>query len=416
MIGCESMSLKIAIIGAGASGLAAAIEAKRYAKKERIDASVTIFEHLEKCAKKILATGNGRCNFCNEDLSLSHFHGDERIFTSVLKSEYNDTLEFFNSLGVFSYKENGRIYPRSEQATTIRDALLKTAEILNIEIRTNAKIDEIKSKNKLFYIDNEEFNAVIIATGGKSGMSQGSDGSGYKFLKAFGHKITDISPALSALTVSSKQFKTLKGLRLKGNFALYANKKLLSEEFGEIQFTENALSGIPVLNHSYLQAEKRNLYALIDTCYEYTNKDLINHFSELRYKSPALRTEDALFGLVPQKIAYLIMSDNFARIKENTLVSKLTDKNIENIVYHLKNLEFKIVGVRDFEYSQVTYGGADGADFNTRTLMSKNKNGLFACGEILNVIGDCGGYNLHFAFTSGRLAGASAVKFINENR
>ncbi|MBR3809758.1 MAG: aminoacetone oxidase family FAD-binding enzyme [Clostridia bacterium] len=405
------MSFDLAIIGGGASGLSAAIEAKRESKKAGIDLNVTVFEHLNKPAKKILATGNGRCNFCNTDLNESHYFGDNDFIKDVLSSKYNDSIGFFKSMGILPYFENGRVYPRSEQATSIRDALLKTCEILNINFLTECDIEKIEVDNNKFIILDNNYDSVIIATGGNSQKSQGSDGSGYKLLKALGHKITDISPALTALTINEKSFKDLKGLRVKGNCALYSGRKLLKEEYGEIQFTENAISGIPVLNISQFANGKKNLNVLIDVCNEFSVNDLTKHFKECRYKSPTFRTEEILSGIIPQKLAYFVMKKS--GIKENTLASKLTEKNIESLVLTLKQLEFKIDGVRDFDYSQVTKGGASSSDFDTKSLISKKQDGLFACGEILNVNGDCGGYNLHFAWTSGRLAGASAVKYLN---
>ena len=405
------MTKRIAIIGGGASGLAAAIESKRQAKKLNIDLSVTVFEHLPKCAKKLLATGNGRCNFCNTEICEKNYNGDKEIIKNVLESEFSDTLSFFKSFGVLPYFEDGRVYPRSEQATAIRDALIKTCEILNIKFKTDVEVSEIKCSNNKFTIDNEEFDIVILATGGASQKSQGSDGSGYKLLKDFGHKITDISPALTAVTVEEKGFKDLKGLRVKGNFSLYSGRKLLKEEAGEIQFTENALSGIPVLNLSYLVKNNKNYVAVIDFCNEFSFSELEKHFKDSKCKMPYFRTEEILSGLIPQKLSYFIMKR--VGIKENTLFGKLSDKDIKLLVSNLKEAEFKITGTRDFDYSQVTCGGADGSDFNPKTLMSKKQNGLFTCGELLNVNGDCGGYNLHFAFTSGRLAGASAVKYLN---
>lgn len=405
------LSFDLAIIGGGASGLSAAIEAKRESKKAGIDLNVTVFEHLNKPAKKILATGNGRCNFCNTDLNETHYFGDNDLIKDVLSSKYNDSIVFFKSMGILPYFENGRVYPRSEQATSIRDSLLKTCEILNINFLTECNVEKIEVDNNKFILLDNNYDAVIIATGGNSQKSQGSDGSGYKLLKALGHKITDISPALTALTINEKSFKELKGLRVKGNCALYSGRKLLKEEYGEIQFTENAISGIPVLNISHFANDKKNLYVLIDVCNEFSVNDLTKHFKECRYKSPTLRTEEILSGIIPQKLAYFVMKKS--GIKENTLASKLTEKNIESLVLTLKQLEFKIDGVRDFDYSQVTKGGASSSDFDTKTLMSEKQDGLFACGEILNVNGDCGGYNLHFAWTSGRLAGASAVKYLN---
>lgn len=405
------MTKRIAIIGGGASGLASAIEAKRQAKKLNIDLNVTVFEHLPKCAKKILATGNGRCNFCNTDVSEKNYNGDNDIIKTVLESDFSDTLAFFKSSGILLYFEDGRVYPRSEQATAIRDALIKTCEILNINFKVETEVNEIKCLNNKFLINNDDFDAVIVATGGTSQKSQGSDGSGYKLLKDFGHKITDITPALTAITIEEKGFKDLKGLRVNGNFSLYNGRKFLKEEAGEIQFTETALSGIPVLNLSYLVKNNKNFTAVIDFCNEFSFNELEKHFKDTKCKMPYFRTEEILSGLIPQKLSYFIMKR--AGIKENTLFGKLSEKDIKQLVLNLKEAEFKVTGTRDFDYSQVTCGGADGSDFNTKTLMSKKQSGLFACGEILNVNGDCGGYNLHFAFTSGRLAGASAVKYLN---
>ena len=402
---------KIAIIGGGASGLAAAIEAKKEAEKHSINLSVTVFEHLQKCAKKILATGNGRCNFCNTDISESNYNGDKEIIKSVLNSEYCDTLDFFRNLCILPYFEDGRVYPRSEQATSVRDALIKACEILNINFRTETDITEIKNNNGKFMINNEDFDAVILATGGNSQKAHGSDGSGYKLLRDYGHKITDISPALTAITVDEKGFKDLKGLRVKGNFGLYSGGKLLKEEVGEIQFTESAFSGIPVLNISYLVKDSKSFVAVIDFCNELSSNELKKHFVNARYITPDFRTEEILSGIIPQKLSYFIMKR--AKIKENTPFGKLSEKEINQLILCLKKAEFKINGTRDFDYSQVTCGGADGSDFNVKTLMSKKQNGLFACGELLNVNGDCGGYNLHFAFSSGRLSGASAVKYLN---
>ena len=186
------MSLRLAVIGGGASGLASSIEAKRQAKKLNIDLSVTVFEHLPKCAKKILATGNGRCNFCNEKISEKNYNGDKEIIKSVLGSDFSDTLNFFKSFGILPYFENGRVYPRSEQAASIRDALIKTCEILNVELKTEIDVNEVKNIDNKFIINSEEFDAVILATGGKSQKAQGSDGSGYKSLKPFSSTITAV--------------------------------------------------------------------------------------------------------------------------------------------------------------------------------------------------------------------------------
>ncbi len=400
----------IAVLGAGASGISAAIEAMKTAEMLGENISVTVFEHLNKPLKKILATGNGRCNFCNTDLSYSHYYGDSEFIKAVLSSKYNNTVDFFETLGLLTYTESGRIYPRSEQASSVRDALLKKCELLNIKISTDFSGEIEDGDNQTFIVDGKTFAALIVATGGKSGVSQGSDGSGYPIFKKYSHKITSLSPALSGLLINEKGFKDLKGLRIKGNLSLYSNGKLLKEEFGEIQFTEQGISGIPVLNASHLYSDKPEIFAVIDLCYEYSFKELKTHILKMKRENELLRTEELLSGLIPQKLAYFVMKK--VGIPESTILKNLSDDRISSLCNLLKSMSFKISGIRGFSHSQVTSGGLSSIDFDVNTLMSKKRSGLFGAGEILNVNGECGGYNLHFAWTSGRLAGASAVEFL----
>ncbi len=398
--------LDIAVIGGGASGLCAVIEAKRTAP----DIKVTVYEHLQKLAKKILVTGNGRCNFTNENLSLNHFYGNEAFLKELLCCKYANSVDFFKSLGVLTYCEDGRIYPRSQQSSAIREVLLNEVLALKAEIVTDTKILSIKKENGLFIVDGKKYNAVIIAGGGKASPVQGSDGSCYKLLADFGHKINTPYPALCGLTSGEKFLSFLKGVRCEAKASLYCENKLLGEEIGEIQFTEKAVSGIPVMNLSHLVKNKKNTTLHLDLCEELTKEELINLINHSKNKSPNIDIETALSGIINSKLSFAIVEKS--NIKKHTQIASLNSQQISTIANELKCFKISISGTRDFSNAQITCGGASLCEFDSRSLMSELCKGLFACGEILDIHGDCGGYNLHLAWTTGRLAGASAAKYL----
>ncbi len=397
---------KLAIIGAGASGLCAAIEAKKANPKIQI----TIFERLQKSGKKILATGNGRCNFTNNDLSLKHFYGNEAFLKSVLSSDYSEIKDFFKKLGVLSYEEDGRIYPRSQQASTIKDALVKAVEAENIFIRTDCPINNFQKLKNGFYINNEYFDAVIISGGGKASSVHGSDGSCYKIAEAFGHTLTPLYPALCGLVISDKDLNLLKGVRAECDAKLYSGNTLLGREIGEIQFTDKAISGIPIMNLSHLCENRRNLKISLDLCGEIAEKDLFNHIKQGNNNSPRIEFETVLNGIVNLKLGFAVM--NRSGIKPQTKCNTLKDFQIQEAVKQLKNFEINIKAAKGFDNAQVTKGGIRTDEISQETMMSKKADGLFLCGEILDIHGDCGGYNLHLAFTTGRIAGNNAGKFL----
>lgn len=391
----NTKDVKIAIIGAGASGISCAVELKRLNRKY----DITIFEHLEKPLKKILATGNGRCNFCNTDLSFSHYHGSREIINSILNCKYSDTVSFFRSLGVLSSTESTRIYPRSFTASSVRDALLNNVKS---KLITSYNINNIKKIDSGYIIDGDYFDIVVFACGGICAGSHGSDGSVYKFIENCGHSFTRLKPSLTALTSPDKDLKLLKGIRANGTVSLIQNGKRTAVQDGEIQFTEKTVSGIPVFDLSYLYDENANNELCIDFCSE-LSKEYIRSF--LKSFITDITTEDALSGLIPKKLGYTVI--NRSGIPQGLSVFKLTDKSIDSLCTNLKELRFKINGTRDFNNSQVTAGGINSNEIYPQTLMSRLNKNMFFCGEILDVNGDCGGYNLHFAFTSGRLVAHS---------
>lgn len=397
---------KLAIIGAGASGLCAAIEAI----KEKNDIQIVIFEKMQKPAKKILATGNGRCNFTNDDLSPTHFYGDSEFLKNVLSGEYADIKAFFKKIGVLSYEEDGRIYPRSQQASTIKDALLKNLDNKNIVIITDSHISQIKKSKNGFTVDGEYFDAVILSGGGKASSVHGSDGSCYKIAESFGHTLTPLYPALCGLVISDKDLNLLKGVRAESEAKLYSGNTLLGSESGEIQFTDKAISGIPIMNLSHLCENKKNLKLKLDLCPEIEEKALFDHIKQSIPSSANVDFETILNGIVNLKLGYAVM--NRSGIKPQTKCSSLNDFQIKETVTQLKSFEINIKSAKGFDNAQVTRGGIKTSEVSPITMMSKKEDGLFLCGEILNIHGDCGGYNLHLAFTTGRIAGNNAAKYL----
>lgn len=396
----------LAIIGGGASGLCAAIEAKL----ENPGIKITVFEKMQKPAKKILATGNGRCNFANRNLSPSHFHGDSYFLKKILTSPFADTENFFRSLGVLSYFEDGRIYPRSQQASTIKDALLSKIENENIEIITESPVEKICKANNRFVINGKVFDAVIVAGGGKASPVHGSDGSCYNLLENFGHKRTPVYPALCGLITNEKNLNLLKGVRAECAVSLYSSRTLLGTETGEVQFADKSVSGIPVMNLSHLCDDKKDLTLNLDLCPEISENELIEHFKQAIDNSPGTQLETILNGIVNLKLGFAIM--NKAGIKPQTRANDTTNHQLHACIKILKGFEVKIKSTKGFENAQITKGGIKTNDFYPENMMSKLCDGLFACGEVLDVHGDCGGYNLHLAWTTGRIAGSGVGKYL----
>lgn len=400
------MAKTLAVIGGGAAGIISVIEAQA----QHPDLNITIFERMPKLCKKILVTGNGRCNFTNEDLSLKHFYGDNVFLKQVLTSTHSDSENYFRSLGVLSYREDGRIYPRAQQSSSVRDALLNKIDKTKVDIRYDTPVTSIKPCRNHFLVNGESFDGVIVAGGGKASPVQGSDGSCLELLSKLNHNTTKLYPALCGLKTNDKCINMLKGVRTEAKASLYSGNKLLGEEQGEIQFTEKAISGIPVMNLSHLCKDYKNLKIIMDLCHEISAEELTEHFTGMQRKSPLTDTEQILSGVVNIKLGYAVI--NKAGIKPNTKTNKLTENDIVKLVNTLKCFELPITGTKDFTNAQITCGGIKTDEIYADTMMSKLHKGLFICGEILDVHGDCGGYNLHLAWTTGRIAGFSASNYL----
>ena len=329
---------------------------------------------------------------------------------SIFESNFSDIKGFFKNLGVLSYEEDGRIYPRSQQASTIKDALLKSVESQNIKIQTDYHIDKIQTSKNGFLVNGEYFDSVIICGGGKAAAVHGSDGSCYKIAENFGHTLTALYPALCGLVINDKDLNLLKGVRAEGEAKLYSGNVLLGSESGEIQFTDKAISGIPIMNLSHLCENKRDLKIHLDLCPEIDEKTLYNHIKQSVINSPNIEFETALNGAVNLKLGFAVM--NRSGIKPQTKCKAIKDFQIKESVNQLKNFEINIKSAKGFDNAQITKGGIKTNEIFPETMMSKKADGLFLCGEILDIHGDCGGYNLQLAFTTGRIAGNSAGKYL----
>lgn len=402
------MSKSIAVVGGGASGICAALEAK-YTDNS---INVTVFERLPKVAKKILATGNGRCNFTNKNLSPVHFYGDILFLRKILTSSYADTENYFRSLGVLSYSEDGRIYPRSQQASAIREALVDKMNEYGIILKTDSPVNSVKRAKKGFIVNGEFFDAIIIAGGGKASPVQGSDGSCYKLLKSLGHTVTPLYPALCGLKTSDKNLNVLKGVRAECKVTLFNSDTVLGEESGEVQFTDKAISGIPVMNLSHLCKIQKNLHLKLDLCEEFSQTELSEHLNTIKRTSPQKELETVLSGIINFKLGFAVM--NKANIKPHTEIGQISSRELSLMCDILKCFDVNITDTKGFDNAQITCGGIETDEIEPETMMSKIADGLFVCGEILDIHGDCGGYNLHLAWTTGRIAGNAAAEYLKK--
>ena len=410
-------STDIAVIGAGASGLFAAIAAAREAEKLRKKITVSVFEANSRVGKKILVTGNGRCNFTNENICPANFHGEEELAFRVYSDFDNiKTLGFFKSIALFPKSDfAGRVYPMSNQATAVLDALRCELSRLGIREITDTKITSLEKQGSGFILNgNIKAKCCILATGGKAAAVQGSDGSGFLLLQKSGVSTTPLYPALVPLVCEGFP-KSLKGIRAQGRIAIRHQGKILCEDTGEIQYTEYGLSGIPSMQVSrfvsHALAEKKgDVIAVVDSCPSLTKEELYGVFSGIIENNPTMSCELLLAGLLPKRLGATLLSD--CSVNPSMEAGKLHFAVIEKIIGAVKNKKYKVSAVKGFNDAQVTTGGIPASEINGNTLELKKIKGLFVAGEIIDVDGDCGGYNLQWAWSSGYKAGCNAVREI----
>ncbi len=402
------MKHDLIIVGGGASGIMAAIMAKD------LGIDVAILESNDRIGKKILTTGNGRCNITNKNINVLRYHSENKTFFNKVFENFTlkNTVEFFNSIGLYLVTlDSDKMYPMSLQASSVLDVFRFALEEREVPIYLNHKVKEINYKNK-FIIDcvNEEnfiCNKLLLCTGGKSAPKTGSDGSGFTLAKKLGHNIINPIPALVQLKLNHNKLKALSGVKFDGNAHIYVNDKLRRSEFGEVLFTDYGISGPPILQlsriASYNLSKGKDISLKIDMMSNFSKdelKDFLeNHFGTYSYRS----VHDALIGIINKKIIPIILKEaNIDNIHKPCWSLEWEEK--EMLLSLLKEWTFKVSGTNSFDNAQVTAGGVDTKEVDENTLQSKIVPNLYFAGEILDVDGDCGGFNLQWAWSSTSVA------------
>lgn len=396
---------KLIVIGGGASGLMAAIQAAR------AGAGVTILEHQSACGKKLLATGNGRCNLTNTRIcpDAYHSHAPGTVAEVLRRFTVADTLDFFSGLGLLTRDKNGWIYPYSQQARTVLHLLLSEAARLGVKIQTQTAIQNIRKTQTgrwMLRTDAKTYgaDAVILAAGSKASNLPGADGSGYDLAKSLGHKIYPVLPALVPLIGEGDYFKQWAGLRMEAVVSVLLNGKEVKKERGEVQLTDRGVSGIPVFQVSRYAVEGisqgKRAQIVLDLFPDAGARKLEELLRNRKRQSPYKDWTEILLGIFPEK---------FCKIAARRI--KGTKESIpRHLARELKHWSVPIKGAQDYIYAQVCMGGVDLRQVDPRTLESRLYEGLYFAGEILDVDGACGGYNLQWAWSSGAVAAQAACE------
>lgn len=401
---------EVIIIGGGASGLVAAIYAAKSGKK------VTILEKNKVCGKKILITGNGKCNYWNDDQSITHYHSNNREILKSILTDNNkqEILNLFDSLGIIPRIKDGYYYPYSNQATSIQTALIKECELNNVEIITEIEVLNITKEKDTYQINtnNGVFtgNKVILATGSYACPKTGSDGIGYKITTSLGHNLITPLPALVQLKANTPYLKEWHGIRSDVRVSLIENNQVISTQIGEIQLTDYGVSGICIfclsgqVSSGLYKNKKEQILINFLHPFNINTKEDFTSWMDKRNKQVKNRTiSDLLDGLLNYKLINLILK--LSKINRDTNWNNLSIKEKYLLGTNLTNFILDITGTNTFEFSQTCTGGVPLIEINPNTMESLCSKGLYVTGELLDIDGDCGGYNLTIAWITGMLAG-----------
>ena len=394
--------MNVFVIGGGASGLTAAIKARE------AGCNVVILERNNKCGKKLLTTGNGRCNFYNEKQDLMG------IFAKIFNNKKDEILKFFKELGIVSKVNNGYYYPFSNQASSVVNALMLKVEKLNIKVINNELVKSIKKEDKfIISTEHNQFTAdkVIIAAGSKAAPKTGSDGSSYDLVKSLGHSIIEVVPSLVQLEGKDNFYKEWKGVRSDAILSLLENNQKIKEERGEVQFTDYGISGICTFNLSGIISrglfENKNYKILINLIpwFKGNKEDFLQWMDNQDEQLKDYKLREILEGFLNYNLVNLI-----SKLENISATSKWNDVNKEKVINRIMSFEFNVLKTKSFDNAQVCSGGVPLKEINPKTMESLKTKGLYLTGEVLDVNGDCGGYNLSFAWMSGMVAGESVIK------
>jgi predicted Rossmann fold flavoprotein len=402
---------KIMVVGAGPAGMMAAIWAARFG------GNVTLLEHNNRVGKKLLSTGNGRCNFTNRQQSITCYRTSHPDVVSHIFAQFSmeQTVAFFEELGIYAKDRNGYLYPYSDQASAILDVLRMELTRLQIPILTEEDCKEIVPTKKGFRVLTSKgvhhVNRVILATGSKAAPVLGSDGSGYTLAKSLGHTIVPVLPALVQLCCKEPIYKSLAGIRVQASVSLYVNDKLLASDTGEVQLTKYGISGIPVFQVSRYASvglyEKKKVVAVLNFM-PTLSKEAFEAFLWKRVQQAREKTlGDSFVGLFHKNLVTVWLS----RLNLSASMPAVTCNRgqIQRLARLIQQFETEIEKTNSFEQAQICCGGVSLEDLQEHTLESKVVPGLYFAGELLDVDGICGGYNLQWAWSSGYVVGREAA-------
>lgn len=406
---------KIIVIGGGASGLAASIAA---AKK---GAKVTLLEQKELVGKKILSTGNGRCNLTNLAMGPQYYRGGapETVEKILHSFGTDDTVKFFRELGIITKKRGTYLYPKNDQASSVREALALGAARFQVDIHLQTKVEEISFLKGQFHVcaventEKRKFvgDKIILAAGGKAYPALGSDGSGYFLVKSLGHTVNKVFPALVQLTSDDPAFRKLAGIRSDARITLMWDETVVCTDQGEIQFTDYGLSGIPVFQVSRFAAaglqKGKQISVFLDFLPEMTEKEICTLFRQKKKDWCNNTAEEFLRGIFHRKLVNVILTR--AHIRWSQKAENFCEEDFIKIAEICKKFEVRITGTRSFEQAQVCAGGVPLEEISPLTMESLKCPGLYVTGELLDVDGMCGGYNLQWAWSTGCIAGEAAA-------
>ena len=399
----------IAIIGGGASGMAAALAAA-----ENENNHVILLERQARVGRKLQATGNGRCNLTNIHAADGGYHGTNPAFVDPAISAFDPaaTLRWFHSLGLFTVtEESGKVYPYSDQANSVVDVLRLSLVKDNITLKTGYEVTKIQKTESGFQITNGEeqisCDKLIVACGGLAGSKLGGTMSGYKLLAKLGHRSTKLRPCLVQIKSSWPELPSLKGVRTNCHVQVLHNGEAYAQSTGELQLTEHGISGPVVFEISRdVCAASGRWTAQLDFLPDISTDVLAAELQRRRYTN--LLMEDLLTGILHNRLGRVLTKA--AGIKGKQYANQISNAELREVVNTVKGLQIDLTEPLGMDSAQVTAGGVLTDGFDPETMESNLVPGLYACGEVLDIDGDCGGYNLQWAWSSGRMAGLNAGK------
>ena len=383
---------KIVIVGAGVSGLTLAISLKNDNNE------VIVLEKNSEAGKKILVTGNGRCNFLNDNFNASFYHSviDNDLSNIINDNSKNRVIDFIKSLGIEYKIKNGYYYPFTNKASTIRDTFVNEINKRNIKIIYDYKVSDVRKDNNKFIINNDiSCDVLVISTGSKSYSVTGSTGDGYNILKSFNHSVTELYPSLVQITTKGKFLKDWSGVRTDASVSIWNDDKLIKEEYGELQLTDYGVSGICVFNLSRYVNLYENTNIKINFV-PYIKEDLYDYLENKNKLD--LTVYDLLSRMLNERIVRVILK--LLDINSSIMYKDISIDKKKELIGYLTNFTLEVTGTKSFDNSQVTMGGIKLDEIDLNTFESKKVDNLYIIGELLDVDGDCGGYNIAFAIIS----------------